>query len=763
MQKLIPSAAPFLSRTAMAACAVTILLGGALVTPGHAAKPKASPSPSSSKEKSKPGASPSPSPSSKEKTAVTANPLLTESTLPYQLPPFDKIKDEHFQPALDQGMAEELKEVEAIAQQTEKPTFENTIVALEKSGQLLTRARRVFSNFGAANTNPTLQKLEKEMSPKFAAHSDAIHLNGPLFARVEALYNGRESSGLDAESQWLLERYYKDFVRAGAKLSEADKTRLKAINTELASLSTTFEQNVLKERNASSILVDTKEELAGLSENEIAAAAAAAKADGKEGKFVIRLLNTTGQPALTSLENRGLREKIMQTSLARNSHGGEFDNTKVVTQTAKLRAERAKLLGYANHAAYQLEEQTAKDVGTVNKLLSDLAPAAVANAKKEGADIQAIIEQEKGGFELAACDWDFYAEKVRKARYAFDEAQLKPYYEFDHVLIDGVFFAATKLYGITFKERKDLPVYLPEIRIFEVTDHNGQPLALFIVDWYARPSKRGGAWMNQYVGQSGLMGTKPVVANHLNIPKPPAGEPTLLTYDEVRTAFHEFGHALHGMFSNVKFPRFSGTSVPRDFVEYPSQVNEMWATWPEIFKNYAKHYKTGEPMPAELLEKVLAAEQFNQGFKTTEYLASSMLDQSWHQFAPEQVPTDTLAFEAEALKKAGVDYPPVPPRYRSTYFSHAFAGGYSAGYYSYLWSEVLDAQSVDWFKQKGGLKRENGDHFRETLLSRGGSDEALKLFRNFTGADPDVAPLLKRRGLTKTAPAEAPAPEPPKS
>ena len=707
-------------------------------------------------------ASPTPAPSQKVTTESAANPLRTESTLPYQLPPFDKIKDEHFQPALEQGIVEEEKEADAIAKQTEKPTFENTIVALEKSGQLLGRARRIFSNFTGANTNPTLQKIEKEMAPKFSAHSDAIHLNGPLFARIEVLYNDRDKGGLDPESKWLLERYYKDFVRAGAKLSDADKTKLRAINSELATLQTTFEQNVLKEKNASSVVVNDRAELAGLSDNEIAAAAAAGKADGKEGKFVIRLLNTTGQPSLASLRNRPLREKIMQTSLARNSHGGEWDNKEVVSRTAKLRAERAALLGYASHAAYQLEDQTAHDVPTVNKLLADLAPAAVANAKREGADMQTIIDQEKGGFQLAACDWDFYSEKVRKARYAFDESQLKPYFELNHVITDGVFFAAGKLYGLTFKERKDLPVYLPEVRIWEVTDRDGKPLALFIGDYYARPSKRGGAWMNQYVPQSGLFGTKPVVANHLNIPKPPAGEPTLLTYDEVRTAFHEFGHALHGMFSNVKYPRFSGTSVPRDFVEYPSQVNEMWATWPEILRNYAKHYKTGELMPSELLDKMLAAEKFNQGFKTTEYLAATILDQSWHQLKPEEVPTDTLAFEADALKKAGVDYPPVPPRYRSTYFSHAFAGGYSAGYYSYLWSEVLDADSVEWFKQHGGLKRENGDHFRETLLSRGGSNDAMKLFRNFTGGDPDVAPLLKRRGLDKTTPGEAAPPAPPK-
>ncbi len=625
------------------------LLAGLLIGSAAAAKPKpkASPKPSLS-----PAELPSPS-SSTKKTDMTANPLLTESTLPYKLPPFDKIKDEHFQPALEQGMAEEEKEADAIAKQTEPATFNNTIVAMEKSGQLLGRARRVFSNFGACNTNPTIQKLEKEMAPKFAAHNDVIRLNGALFARIEALYNARETSNLDPESKWLLERYYKDFVRAGAKLSDADKTKLKAINAELAKLQTDFEQNVLKEKNASSIVVDKKEDLAGLSDNEIAAAAAAAKAEGKEGKWVIRLLNTTGQPALTSLQNRALREKIMQVSLARNSHGGEFDNKEVVSRTAKLRAERATLLGYPNHAAYQLEDQTAKDVPTVNKLLSDLAPAAVANAKKEGADMQKIINQEQGGFELASWDWDFYSEKVRKARYAFDESQLKPYYELNHVLVDGVFFAATKLYGITFKERKDLPSYLPEVRIWEVSDKDGKPLALFIGDYYARPSKRGGAWMNQYVGQSALLDTKPVVANHLNIPKPPAGEATLLTFDEVRTAFHEFGHALHGMFSNVKYPRFGGTSVPRDFVEYPSQVNEMWATWPEIFKNYAKHYKTGEPMPQELLDKVLAAEQFNQGFKTTEYLAASLLDQAWHQLAPDQVPTDTLGFEAEALKKSG--------------------------------------------------------------------------------------------------------------
>jgi peptidyl-dipeptidase Dcp len=698
----------------------------------------------------------SPSPA----TAMSENPLLQESTLPYQFPPFDRIKDEHFQPAIEQGMQEQLKEIDAIAGNSEKASFENTIVALERSGRLLRRANITFSNLNGTNTNPAMQKIDKELSPKLSAHQDAIRLNGPLFARIESLYNQREKLGLDPESKFLLERYYKDFVRAGAKLSDADKTKLKAMNGELATLQTTFEQNVLKEKNASSIVVDTREELDGLPENAIAAAASAAKEEKKEGKFVIRLMNTTSQPSLVSLKNRALRQRIMEVSLGRNSHGGEFDNREVVSRIAKLRAERATLLGYPNHAAYQLEDQTAGDVGTVNKMLAEITPPAVANARKEIADMQGVIDQQHGEFKLAPWDWDFYSEQVRKARYAFDESQLRPYFELNHVLLDGVFFAAGKEYGLTFKERKDLPVYLPDVRVFEVFEADGKPLALFIADYYARPSKRGGAWASGYVGQSELFGTKPVIANHLNIPKPPDGEPTLLTFDEVRTAFHEFGHALHGMFSNVKYPRFSGASVPRDFVEFPSQVNEMWRVWPEVLKNYAKHYQTGEPMPTELLDKVLASDKFNQGFKTTEYLASTLLDQAWHQLTPEKVPTDTLGFEAAALKKAGVDLPVVPPRYRSTYFSHSFSGGYSAGYYSYIWSEVLDADTVEWFNEHGGLKRENGDRFRATLLSRGGSDEALNLFRNFTGREPYIAPLLKRRGLEGGPVPEAPAPSP---
>ena len=683
---------------------------------------------------------------------TTDNPLLIESTLPYHLPPFDKIKDEHFMPATEACMKAELKEVDAIAANAEQPSFDNTVVALEQSGRLLDRTERIFSNLNAADTNPARQKIETELAPKLSAHRDAILLNPKLFARIEELYSNRDKLGLDPESNYLLERYYKDFVRAGAKLSDSDKEKLKKINSELATLQTQFDQNILKEKNASSIVVDRREDLAGLSDNQIAAASAAAKDEHKEGKFVLRLQNTTDQPVLGSLQNRRLRERIMQSSLSRNSKGGPFDTREIVIRTAQLRAERAKLLGYENHAAYQLEDQTAKNISTVNKLLADLAVPAVANARREAADMQKIVDEEKGGFQIASWDWDFYSEKLRKARYQFDESDVRPYYELNHVLVDGVFFAAGKLYGVTFKERHDLPVYQADVRVFEVYDADGQPLALFLGDYYARPSKRGGAWMNAYVQQNGLFGTKPVVANHLNIPKPPAGEPTLLTHDEVRTAFHEFGHALHGMFSNVKYPRFSGTSVPRDFVEYPSQVNEMWANWPEVLKNFAKHYKTGEPIPQELFDKVVAAEKFNQGYKTTEYLAASLLDQAWYQLKPSDVPKDALAFEAASLKKAGVDFAPVPPRYRSPYFSHAFSGGYSAGYYSYIWSEVLDADSVEWIKEHGGLKRENGDRFRQTLLSRGGSADALTLFKDFVGREPYVEPLLQRRGL-ETRPA----------
>jgi peptidyl-dipeptidase Dcp len=688
---------------------------------------------------------------SPEPPRSTDNPLLAPSPLPFQYPPFDKIKNEHFLPAFEKGMADNLKEVEAIANNPAEPTFENTIIALEKSGELLDRVSRDFYNLNATFTNPELEALERNIAPRLAAHSDAINLNPRLFARVQKLYNAREKLGLDTESQRLLWRYHRDFVREGAKLSDPDKETLKKLNGELATLQTTFSQHVLKERDASSIIVDKAEELEGLSADEIAAAAATAKASGHDGKYVLKLQNTTSQAPLASLKNRPLRQKIFEASLARGSRGGEFDNRATVSAIASKRAQRAALLGYPNHAAYQLEEQTVGSVTRLNQLLGQLAPPAVANARKEAADMQKIIDRENGGFQLAGWDWELYAEKVRQERYNFDENQLKPYYELNRVMIDGVFFAANKLYGISFKERHDLPVYDPSVRVFDVFDADGSQLAIFLLDPYSRANKNGGAWANAYVSQDALRGTKPVVANHHNIPPPAAGQPTLLTHEEVRTAFHEFGHALHAMFSNVKYPRFAGTSVPRDFVEYPSQVNEMWRTWPEVLRNYAKHYQTGAPIPADLLAKVEAASKFNQGYKTTEYLAATLLDQAYHQISAAEVPSaeHVLDFEAAALHRYGVDFAPVPPRYRSTYFSHTFAGGYSAGYYSYIWSEVLDADSVEWMKAHGGLKRENGDHFRKTLLSRGGSKDALELFRDFTGGEPDIHPLLVRRGLDR--------------
>jgi peptidyl-dipeptidase Dcp len=688
-----------------------------------------------------------------DKPMTDENPLLTESPLPFRFPRFDAIKTEHFAPAFGQGMAEHLAEIAAIAQSGEKPTFENTVVAMEKAGMLLARANRVFSALNAANTNPEMQKLQREMAPRLAAHTDAITLDPALFARVAALYEKRDELSLDPESKRLLWRYHRDFVRAGARLPEADKEKLKALNAELATLGATFSQNVLKEVAASPVLVDTRAELAGLTEAQIVAAADAAKAAGSEGKFLVRLTNTSGQPPLASLENRGLRERVMKASLARGSRGGEFDNRETVALIAKRRAERAVLLGYASHAAFQLEEQTAGSVEVVNKLLAQLGPPAVANARNEAAEMQKIVDTEGGGFAVASWDWAYYAEKVRKVRYAFDESQLRPYYELNRVLTDGVFYAAGRLYGLTFKERKDLPVYEPSVRVFDVFERDGSPLALFVADFYARPNKNGGAWANAYVPQSGLLGTKPVIANHLNVPAPPKGEPTLLTHEEVRTMFHEFGHALHGMFSSVRYPRFAGTSVPRDFVEYPSQVNEMWVSWPEVVRNYARHYQTGAPIPQELLDKVAAAEKFNQGFSTTELVAANVIDQAWYQRRPEELPgaDGVLAFEAKALTDHGVDFPPVPPRYRSTYYSHVFSGAYSAGYYSYFWSEVLDAASVEWMKAHGGLTPENGDRFRATLLSRGGSDDAMTLFRNFTGGDPSIQPFLVRRGLTTPA------------
>ncbi len=676
------------------------------------------------------------------------NPFFTESTLLLEIPDFGRIEDGHFAPAFERGMAEQRSEIDRIAGQSEPATLENTLIAMERSGRMLQRVRSTFSNLRSANTNDALEAVQTEMAPKLSAHSDETLLNGPLFERIRTLYDQRDDLDLDPESLRLVERYHTRFVRAGARLSEEDKEHLRALNTEIAELGTTFSQNVLKEVNDLAVVVDSREELQGLSDNAIAVAEEAAIARGLAGKYVIALRNTSGQPPLAWLEDRALRQRIYETSLSRGSRGGEFDNRAVVARLMKVRAERAQLLEYPHHAAYVLENQTALTSEAVNQRLAALAPPSVANAEREAADLQALIDAEGGDFTLAAWDWAYYTEKVRQARYEFDESQLRPYLELDNVLQNGLFFAANELYGLSFEERPDLPVYHPDVRVFEVHDEDGELLALYLTDHYSRPAKRGGAWASSYVRQSHLTGQRPVLANHLNVPKPPKGEPTLLTFDEVTTLFNEFGHALHAMFSDVNYPFFSGTAVPRDFVEFPSQVNEMWSTWPEVLENYAVHHETGEAMPRELLDKVLATRSFNQGFRTTEYLAASLLDMAWHQLTPDQVPDadGLMAFEAAALQSAGVALDALPPRYRTPYFSHIM-GGYAAGYYSYIWSEVLDADTVEWFKENGGLTRENGDHFRRALLSRGGSVDAMTLYRNFRGADPDIAPLLERRGL----------------
>lgn len=707
-------------------------------------------------------------PSQTAAVSASANPFAVASPLPLHYPQFDKIKDADFGPGFDAGMAQHLKEMEAIANDPAKPTFDNTILALERSGQMLGRALAVFGNLTSANTNDTLDKLDAQYSPKFAAHFDRLYLNPALFQRIKTLYDGRDTLGLDAEGKRLVERYYTNFVRAGANLNPQQKERIKAINAEMATLTTQFSQNVLAEVNDSAIYVDTREELKGLSDEQIRALADDARAKGKEGKFRIALLNTTGQPLEAQLENRALRERLHKASVARGSRGNQWDNREIVSKVTKLRAERAKIMGYPNYAAFAVAEETAKSPDAINKMLAQLAPAAVANARKEGAALQAMIDAEQKAkgeptFQLQPWDWAFYTEKVRKAQYDFDESQLKPYLEMDNVLDNGVFYAANQLYGIVVKRRNDLPVYHPDVRTYDVFNADGSQLAIMLVDPYARSSKRGGAWMSSYVDQSRLLGNKPVVAFHLNVTKPAEGQPALMTWDDVNTAFHEFGHVLHGMFSDVEYPYFSGTNVPRDFVEFPSQVNEMWTDWPSVLTNYAKHWETGEPIPQALLDKVMAASKFNQGFATTEYLGAALLDQKWHQVPAEQLPNaaGVMDYEAAALKAVGLDYAPVPPRYRTPYFSHIM-GGYAAGYYAYIWSEVLDANTVAWIKNHGGLTRENGDRFRQTLLSRGGSKDALQLFRDFSGQEPDIQPLLERRGLTtQVSDGAPPAQEPP--
>ena len=677
--------------------------------------------------------------------APAINPFFAESTLPFHAPPFDKIKDSDYAPAMEEGMKKELAEIDVIANNPEAPTFANTIAAMEQTGALLKRVTKVFFNLTTSNTNDTLQQIKAEQAPKLAAHSDAISLNPKLFARVKTLYDQRGALKLDEESRYLVERYYKIFVRQGALLPEADKETLRGLNQEEAKLTTKFQDDLLAETNDGALVIDNKADLDGLPENEIAAAAELAKERKLEGKWVLALQNTTQQPAMTYLKNRAVRERLLQASESRGIHGGEHDTKAIVMRLAQLRAQKAKLLGYPEYATYTLDDQMAKTPQAAEKLLTGIVPAATAKARTEAGQMQKMIDAEKGGFKLGPADWEFYAEKVRKAEYDLDEAEVKQYFELEHVLQDGVFFAANKLYGITFKERKDLPVYQPDVRVFEVFDANGKSLALFYADYFQRSNKDGGAWQDSFVDQSKLLGTQPVVINVCNFTKPPAGQPALLSVGDVTTIFHEFGHALHAMFSNINYPTLG--SVPRDFVEFPSQFNEHWAMDPVVFANFARHYQTGKPMPKALVDKIKRSRTFNQGYAVTEYVAAALLDMAWHSLPPSAQQQDPKTFEAAALKRFQIALAEVPPRYHTTYFAHIWNGGYSAGYYAYLWSEVLDHDAFYWFKEHGGLTRANGQRFRELVLSRAGTQDVATTFRNFRGRDPVVEPLLIERGL----------------
>lgn len=689
-----------------------------------------------------------PAPSGPAPIQAGANPLLTVSTLPYQAPRFDLIRDEHFEPAIEEGMRQHLAEIDAIAKRMEPPDFENTIVAMERSGALLARANNAFSAVVGANTNDTLQKINERIAPRLAAHNDAIYLNDQLYRRVRTLYDRRESPGLNPEQKRLLERYNRNFVRAGAQLSEAEKIPLKALNQELSKLTTEFSNRLLAGTKAGALVLNNRSELDGLTEAEIATAAEAAKSRGLTGKWVIPLQNTTQQPAQASLRNRAVRQRLYEQSILRTERGDSTDTKAIAQRLAQIRAERAKILGYPNFAAYKLMTEGAKTPENAIKLLTDLVPPMTARARSEIQKMQALVGAQGGGFKLAPWDWQYYAERVRKAEYDLDESQIKPYFETERVLRDGVFFAANRLYGVTFRERKDIPVWHPDVRVFEVFEADGTPLSLFYADFFKRDNKRGGAWMDSFVDQSGLMGTKPVIYNVSNFTKPAPGQPALLDFDDVTTMFHEFGHALHGMFSRVEYPTFTGTSVPRDFVEFPSQFNENWALEPTVLANYAKHHQTGAPMPQSLVDKIKVSRTFNQGFTTTEYVSASLLDMVWHTLPPGTPPQDVKAIEAETLRRFNIDVPEVPPRYRTTYFSHIWSSdGYAAGYYAYLWSEVLDHDAYAWFRENGGLTRANGQRYRDMILSRGGTEEADVLYRNFRGRDPSVEALLEQRGL----------------
>ena len=667
------------------------------------------------------------------------NPLLSPSTLPFGLPPFADIDDAHYAEAVDAGLAEHLAEIQAIVDNPEPASFDNTALAMERSGRLLDRAAASFFTLVSSDASEAIRKLETELSPRFAAHQDAVYLNRALYERFAAV----DTAGLDAESARLVEEYLKEFRQSGIQLDDAGQDRLRSLNAELSRLGTEFGQRVKEGMKSAALLLDSADELAGLPDDEIASAAEAARVAGHDGKFLLTLIQPSNQPALAALDNRDVRRRLFEASVARGSSGGDLDVLDLVKSMVRLRGEKAALLGFANYAELVVDRQTAPDFGAVRSMLNRLAPAAVRNA-----DAEAAALAESAGHPLEAWDWAYYSAKVRRERYTVDEQALRPYFELDRVLTDGVFFAATSLFGVTFHERKDLAGYHADVRIWEVREADGTELGLFLGDYYTRETKRGGAWMNSLVDQSALLGTRPVVINNLNISKPPAGEPTLLTLDEVRTAFHEFGHALHGLFSSVTYPRFSGTSVPRDFVEYPSQVNEMWIMWPEVLANYARHHATGEPLAQDVVDRLNESRLWGEGFATTEYLGAALLDLAWHVLEADGVPEDASEFEAKALAAAGMAHPLIPPRYRTGYFQHIFAGdGYAAGYYSYIWSEVLDAETVDWFTENGGLTRANGDRFRAELLSRGNSRDPLESFRALRGRDAALEPLLKRRGL----------------
>ncbi|MGY2082574.1 M3 family metallopeptidase [Blastococcus sp. SYSU DS0539] len=678
-------------------------------------------------------------------TLSPANPLAAPSELPFRLPPFADVDLEHCREALLAGMAEQRREVEAIVGSDEEPGFENTIVALERSGALLDRAWSVFGNLSSSVATPRLREIEREIAPLAAAHEDALRLDPALFGRVDAVHATRHDAGLDAESLRLVERYHLDFVLAGARLDVDGRARLSELNQQLSELSTTFGQHLQLATEAAAVRVADVAELDGLSPEEVDAAGQAAADRGLDG-HLLTLVLPTGQPVLTKLRNRDLRRRVFEASVSRAS-AGEHDNRPVAERIARVRAERARLLGFDTHADLVLADSTARTTAAVDEMLASMVPASVANAEAEREVLRAAAARD--GVELAAWDWAFYAERVRAERYAVDTAALRPYFELDRVLVDGVFSAAERLYGFRFTPRPDLAGYHPDVRVWEVRDADGAEVGLYLGDFLAREGKRGGAWMSSFVRQSRLLGTRPVVVNNLNVSRAPEGQPTLLTLDEVNTLFHEFGHALHGLSSAVTYPRFSGTAVPRDFVEFPSQVNEMWALWPEVLAGYARHVETGEPLPASAVEAIDAAQLWGEGFATLEYLGATLLDQAWHRITPETEIGDPVAFERAALEAAGVASELVPPRYRTTYFQHVFAGGYSAGYYSYIWSEVLDADTVEWFKENGGLRRENGDAFRQRLLAVGGSVDPMDAFRAVRGRDADPGPLLRRRGLAR--------------